>query len=791
LNKLLYKIFSIGWKLFFIAIIIVTYIVYTNIKDLPDYNQLANYTPPVLTRLYAKDGKLLEEYAKERRLFIPIEAVPKQVKEAFISAEDKNFYQHPGVDVTSISRAAIQNIINYSRNKKSLVGGSTITQQVVKNFLLNNERSLQRKIKEAVLSFRISKVYSKDRILELYLNQIYLGAGSYGVASAALAYFDKGINDLALEEVALLASFPKAPTAFNPKKNYDRALERRNWVISRMYEDGYITKEDALEAIKKPIVLRKRSGTETVSANFFAEAVRQKIAEDFGQKALYEDGLFVRTTIDPVFQYHAEKAFRRGIVTYEMKRGYRGVYKHLDNLENWQQQLTNISREPALYDWQLAIVLKVLNDELNIGLVDGKEVSLMSSSMSWALRGRKPNNLFKTGDVILVETENVKNKTVYNLRQLPKINGGMVVMDPHTGKILAMVGGYSFDDSKFNRATQALRQPGSSFKPFVYLTAFEKGFAPTSIVNDGPIALSQGPGMPLWKPKNYHGDFLGPTTLRRGLELSRNTMTINLSQKVGIDPIIEMTKRLGIHDNPERVFSIVLGSVETTLLKMASAYSAIVNGGKKVNPIMIEKIQDRYGKTIYRSDDRRYVEIEDSGGLVPVLVDNKINIIDPRDAYQLLYVLQGVILHTKSSKPVRDLNRNIGGKTGTTNDSKDAWFIGFTPDLVIATYVGYDEPKTLGKKETGSTVAQPIFVDFVKNALKDVPDSNFKMPEGIEMKRVDYFTGVRTDSEYDSILEAFIVNIKKEQKYGDANQDNNTDEKNKYDRSEAILDGVY
>lgn len=758
------NLIKIFFNLMIIMAIIISYVIYSNIKELPDYKQLEDYNPPIVTRFYAADGKLLEEYAKEHRLFVPIQAIPKQLQQAFIAAEDKNFYEHPGIDFLSIFRATIQNLVNLGNGKKSLVGGSTITQQVVKNFLLTNEKTFSRKIKEAILSFRITNTFPKDKILELYLNQIYLGSRAYGVASAALTYFNKSINELNIEESALLAALPKAPSALSSIKNNEKILQRRNWVISRMENEGYIDHATALKAIKKPIILRKKDPEQVTKADYFAEAVRQQVADLFGKETLYEEGLYVRTTLDTHLQKIADQAFFRGIVNFDRKYGYRGPAAKLQNNENYKEKIKELNnKSPLLKNWQYAAVTESTNEyvKFNTMFTSGK---LFKKDAGFALAGGKTlSQRFHPGDIIIVSNDN----GTYNLQQLPKVNGAMVVMNPHQGKVLALVGGLDYNTNKFNRATQALRQTGSSFKPFVYLAAMENGFAPNSIIEDGPIAISQGPGLPLWRPKNYYGDFLGPTTLRRGLELSRNTMTINLAQMVGLKKIIDISKRFGISQNPPSYFSMVLGTVESTLLNMTNAYAMILNGGKKITPSLIEKVQDRSGKIIYLHDKRKCIGCEvniqnytipSAQKDLPYMIDNRSSVTDERSAAQIVSILEGAIQHNISTKNIKALGKTLAGKSGTTNNSYDTWFIGFSSDLVVGVFVGYDEPRSLGKNEAGSTVAAPIFADFMKHALVNVKDTPFRIPSNMKLVKVNYETGKPSLSEHGTIYELFKSN---------------------------------
>ncbi len=727
----------------------VIYLFYINSKDLPSYSQLEVYQPPIVTRFYSADGKLLEEYAKEHRLFLPINDMPDMLKQAFISAEDKNFYSHVGIDFMGILRAVIKNIISKTQGKSNLVGGSTITQQVVKNFLLTNEKSLNRKIKEAILSYRITQVFSKDKILELYLNEIYLGARSYGVASAALNYFNKSLNDLTLEECAFLAALPQAPSYYNPYKNIDRALKRRNWVIERMYEDEYVNKEDALKAITKPIKLIARDRAEVANADFFSETVRQQIAQIYGDKSLYESGLMVRTSLNPKLQAIAERALKNGLISYDQRYGYRGAIKKINLEDNWVLKLKEIKKNSIdIKPWSFAVVLSSNDQQVKIGIIDGSSKNLNINDSKWAVAGRKLSKIFNPGDIIIVD-ENL------SIKQIPRVNGAIVVMDPHTGRVLSLVGGYSFDTSKFNRATQAFRQPGSSFKSFVYLAGLENGINPNEIFDDSPIALEQGPGLPLWKPKNFYNDFLGPITFRRGLELSRNPITVRVAQKIGINKVAEIAKRFGINHNPPPYYSMVLGAMETTLLRMTNAYAIIANGGRKIVPTFIDKVQDRHGKLIFVGDQRQCINCNSNGEIVPQIQEETSYVTDPRSSYQLINLLEGVVAHAKSSVSLRALGKTLAGKTGTSNEAKDTWFIGFTPDLVAGVFVGFDEPKSLGPREAGATVAQPIFVDFMKEALLNYSDKPFRIPDGIKLVKIDYISGQPTTSKINSIYEAF------------------------------------
>lgn len=746
-------------------------------KDLPSFEKLAEYSPPVVTRLYAGNDQLLAEYATEKRVFMPLTAIPKRVQLAFIAAEDKNFYQHKGIDIFGIARAVVENLRNMGSGR-SLVGGSTITQQVVKNFLLTNEKSFERKIKEGILAFRISNVYTKDQILELYLNEIYLGRGSYGVGAAALNYFDKPLNELEVEEVALLAGMPKAPANYDPHRSYDRALERRNYVISRMVDDGYIDAIEGAKAIATDIVLASRSAEEVAHADYFAEEVRRKLAAMYGDSVLYEGGLTVKTTVDPQLQTFADEALRSALRAYDRRYGYRGPVARLDSTANW---LVNLQKEietqkiSLVADQTLAVVVGLDKKKAVIGLPNGTRGVIPLSELKWARKDlpllklgdpiKAPSDALDFGDVIIAQPlKEMENG--YSLQQVPEVNGGLVVMDPHTGRVLAMSGGYSYEGDEFNRATQARRQPGSAFKPFVYMTALENGFTPSTIIMDEPIEIDQGPGKPLWRPQNYGGKFLGPTTLRVGLERSRNTMTVRLAQMIGLGRIIRMAKRFGIYrgDVP-RNYSMVLGAKETTLVKMVTAYSMIANGGRRVDSALIERIDDRDGNIIFRRDDRecKACDVRDVRQFTspepPVVPDDREVVVDQRIAYQITSLLEGVVQRGTAVR-AKAIGKPLGGKTGTTNDSRDTWFLGFSPDLVAGIYVGYDQPKSLGKKETGGRVALPGFVQVMENALKDIPPRPFRIPQGIRIVQVDRASGLPPYPGYEGgklIAEAFVV----------------------------------
>jgi penicillin-binding protein 1A len=786
-------LFATGTILFLVGVAAVAGLLWHYSRDLPDYSQLKDYEPPVMTRVHAADGSLLAEYAKERRLYIPIQAVPKLVKDAFISAEDKNFYEHNGLDPMGILRAASLYIQNYGSGRRPQ-GASTITQQVAKNFLLTNEVSFDRKIKEALLALKIESAYSKDEILGLYLNEIYLGLGAYGIAAASLIYFDKSVHELSIEQAAYLAALPKAPSDLHPFRNHDKAIDRRNYVIDRMVENGYITAEQGEKAKKSPLEVTLRpTGAHVFQAEYFAEEVRREIYERYGEKKLYEGGLSVRTTLDTKFQLVAREKFVKGLVKFDEARGYRGPVAKIDISGDWGVKL---AEQKSLSDisWRMAVVLESGDKSARIGFQPSRdpggavsrkrETGIVSlAGVKWA-RSKSHSSITKVdqvlspGDVIYVDTmddddinkdknkKSPKDKSVaasggteYRLRQVPEVSGGMLVMDPHTGRVLAMVGGFSYDQSQFNRATQALRQPGSSFKPIVYSAALDNGYTPSSIVLDAPIEIDMGPGGGgIWKPENYERNFFGPSTLRFGIEHSRNVMTVRLAQDLGMPLIADYAKRLGVYDNLPPYLSFALGAGETTLLRMVTAYSMFDNGGRRVVPTLIDRIQDRYGHTIYKHDQRECRGCDAKSWHdqpEPTLIDRREQVLDPMTAYQITSIMEGVV-QRGTATVLRSVGKPIAGKTGTTNDYKDAWFIGYSPDLVVGVYLGYDKPRTLGHGQTGGVVSAPIVRDFFQVALKDKPAIPFRVPPGIKLVRVDAHTGVRAGpGDKRVILEAF------------------------------------
>jgi len=757
-------LFALGTMAFLIAAVAVVVIVINVSKDLPDHETLRKYEPPVMTRVHAADGQLVSEFARERRIFLPIQAMPKLLTQAFIAAEDKNFYNHQGLDYQGIARAMLTNFNNRGSGKRPQ-GASTITQQVAKNFLLNSEQTFDRKLKEALIAMRIESAFTKDEILELYLNEIYLGFGAYGVAGASLAYFDKSVHELTIAEVAYLAALPKAPSDLHPFRNRERAVERRNYVIGRMAEDGYITRADADKALKMPLgITPRQGGNQIFAAEYFAEEVRRELIDRYGEDELYKGGLSVRTTLNPKLQRSAKKALQDGMVRYDEAHGWRGVYQHMDDMSgDWGPKLADIK---PLNDtgWRLAIVLDVSGDTARIGLQPAKEAGgqinparqvglITNDGKAWT---RKPMmTLLKAGDIIFVEPLAGKDGQ-YRLRQVPEIGGAIVAMDPHTGRVLAMIGGFSFDQSQFNRATQAKRQPGSSFKPFVYSAALDNGYTPSTIVMDAPFELAQANGE-VWRPENYSaGKFYGPQTLRFGIENSRNVMTVRLANDIGMPLVVEYAKRFGIYDDLMPVLAMALGAGETTVLRMVTAYSMLANGGKRIRSTLIDRIQDRRGKTLFRHDDRicqgctaeKWAKQEE-----PILIDKREQVIDPMTAYQMTSIMEGVV-QRGTATVVKEVGKPIAGKTGTSNDEKDAWFIGYSPDLTVGVFMGFDTPKPMGHGATGGVMAAPIARDFFKVALADKPATPFRVPTGIKLIRVDLKTGLRAGSG-GGILEAF------------------------------------
>lgn len=753
-------------------------------RDLPDYRQLANYEPAVVTRIHAGDGSLLTEFAREQRLFVPIEAVPEQLIQAFLSAEDKNFYKHSGLDYMGMVRGNLRNIWNVIQGRP-LQGGSTITQQTARNFLLTLDQKLDRKIKEMILTLRIERAFSKDRILELYLNEIYFGNRSYGVAAAALNYFNKSLNELTVDEMAFLAALPKAPNNYHPVRNRDRAMGRRNWVLSRMLVLGYIDPETYQQASKREIVMRQRGGDARFEAGYFAEEVRRQVGRMYGTKALYEGGLSVRTSLEPKLQAVAERTLRNGLIAYDRRHGWRGPLGRLDVDDVWQQRLAAVKTPLGVPSWVHAVVHEVRAEGAVIGLKSGAYGFVPFAEVEWARTWRTGERLgpkvkdigevLSMGDVIAVEALDGAEMTAladfydidgreitlfpqFGLRQIPEVQGALVAMDPHTGRTLAMAGGYDFASSEYNRATQAERQPGSAFKPFVYAAGLDRDFTPSSLVLDAPFVIDQGQGLGKWKPKNSSDKFYGPSTLRLGIEKSRNLMTVRLAQHLGMGTIMDYAKRFELDGNMEPSLAASLGAGEVSLLKLTAAYGMIVNGGRKIKPALIDRIQDRRGRTIFSHDERSCDACELSWQLntdEPPVPDDREQILDPLTAYQLVSMMQGVV-ENGTGRKIRVLGKPLAGKTGTTNDERDAWFVGFSPDLVVGVFTGFDRPRSLGRGEEGSSVAVPVFRDFMAEALRGQPGVPFRTPTGIRLVRVNAETGAPASTgDARIILEAF------------------------------------
>ncbi len=740
----------------FTSVLLVTVIIsilwyYSN--DLPDYKFLKNYKPPISSKLYSNDGQLLSEFSSEKRIFVPYNSIPSLVVNSFLSAEDKNFFKHPGVDAKGVLRAIINNISNLMYSKR-LEGASTITQQVAKNFLLSNEVSIDRKLKEAILAFRIERALTKERILELYLNQIYLGEGSYGIASASLQYFDKPINELNYPEAALLAALPKAPSRYNPYKNVELAKFRRNLVLKNLFDNSYLTKEQLKNFSEENINLKKRKSVYLENSNYYVEDIRKLIVDKYGFEKVYKQGFTINTPLNLKLQEQATKSLRAGLIEFDKKKGWRGPLLNRKNKSNWKINLKDYKLEKSI-GWKLSIIKKVNRFSAEIEVIDGNRGIIEFSSIDWTKKNFE--EIFDVGDIVYVDRIE-DNK--YNLQQLPRVNGAIVVIDPFTGRVLALSGGFSFKNSEFNRATQAFRQPGSAFKPFVYALALENGYTPATLILDAPIVFDQGEDLKLWKPENYGKKFYGPSTLRTGVEKSRNLMTVRIAQNIGINKIAKFAEELNIYENPEELLSLSLGSSETTLLKLTSAYCSFVNGGKLIIPKFIDRIQDSEGNTIFNSENRECEGCDQISYLskrIPKIKNNFKQIISKETAYQMTSILEGTVKRG-TAKGLRDLNLDLGGKTGTTNKNTDTWFVGFSSNYVIGVYVGYDEPSPLGKYETGARTAMPIFKHFVKNAVKKDSARPFKIPQGIKMLVVNSNTGERASYSDDSIIiEAFKV----------------------------------
>jgi len=737
MNALFRKILILFSSAILLVFLILVSVLWAFSNNLPDYKYLKNYKAPVSSKIYSGSGELIQDFSSEKRIFIPYNSIPKIVINSFLSAEDKNFFDHPGIDAKGVLRAIFKNISNIL-NSKRLEGASTITQQVAKNFLLTNEVSLQRKLKEAILAFRIERSLSKERILELYLNQIYLGQGSYGIAAASLEYFDKSIDELNYEEAALLAALPKAPSRYNPYKNVKIAKFRRDLVLKNLLENKYINKKKFKNLKNKKILLKKRKKIFLEDSRYYVEEVRKDIIEQLGYDKVYKEGLNIKTPLNLNLQEIASSVLRDGVENYDKRKGWRGPLNNINlSNQNWKSLIKNNLEKKI--GWEIARVLKEEDTGIEIETENNKFGKINLNNINW-IRSKQNGKKFEVGDLIYVKKT---ASSFYDVKQLPSVNGAIVVMDPYTGRVLALSGGFSFKKSEFNRATQALRQPGSAFKPFIYALALENGYSPSTLILDAPLVLKQGTDLKMWKPENYGKKFYGRLTLREGLEKSRNLMTVRISQDLGLNKIVNLSKKLGIYENPNELLSISLGSAETTLLKLTSAYCSFVNGGKLVNPKLIDRIQDSEGNTIYKTEDRYCENCKNISFLsneVPMIKDNFKQIFSAQTAYQITSILEGATKRG-TAKKLKDLNLDLAGKTGTTNKNTDTWFIGFTSDLVVGVYVGYDEPRTLGKFETGAKTAMPIFKSFIKEAVKKENTRPFKIPENITLMVVDSQTG--------------------------------------------------
>ena len=762
----------LNFSLKFLIIFLITFLLFAFSTlwyfsiGLPDYKKLSNYQPPISSRVYSEDGKLIAEYAIEKRLFVPFDSIPEKVINSFLSAEDKNFFNHPGVDAKGILRAVIKNIKNISQNKR-LEGASTITQQVAKNFLLTNEVSIKRKIKEAILAFRIERAYDKERILELYLNQIYLGQGTYGIAAASLEYFDKSIKELTYSDSALLAALPKAPSKYDPYRYPKVAEFRRNLVLQNLEENNFITKLQLKNFRKSKLNLKKRKIEIVNEANSYTEEVRRSVNENYGFEKLYSQGLSIRTPLNIDYQIQAINSLRKGIEDYDKRHGWRGPITNKLKNKNWKLKVDKFKLDPTL-KWEFAEIREINNSQIKFIIINKKKIVegvLLIKDLKWMLpKGKLITDKFKIGDIIFVK----KNNNYWSLKQYPKVNGGIVVLDPYTGDVKALAGGFNYKSSEFNRVTQAKRQPGSAFKPIVYAAALENGFSPNSIILDAPFVESQGAGLKNWKPENYGKKFYGPTTLRKGIEYSRNLMTVRIAKMLGIEEILDLSKKLNIYEEIPELLSVSLGAAETTLINLTAAYAPFVNGGKKIEPNLISRIQDRRGKTIFQVQNRKCSGCDkfiDKTSEYPKIKNTNERVFSEETAYQMVSILSGAVKRG-TAKKLRSLKVPLAGKTGTTNDNYDAWFIGFSSNLVIGVYIGFDNPKTLGKFETGSKAALPIFKNFAENSLYKKDFEDFKIPENIYLTSLNYDTGMKSaPGEKNTIIEALkpkdINNINK------------------------------
>ncbi|HEX8902932.1 PBP1A family penicillin-binding protein [Vitreimonas sp.] len=738
------------------------------LQGLPSLADLQDYQPPVTSRVHAGDGALVAEFADEQRVFVPIEQIPDHVKNAFVAVEDARFFEHSGLDYQGLARAVLRIPLDVIQGRR-IQGASTITQQVAGNMLTGRAAecsggigglfcAVWTKLREGLVAQRIERVLDKDRILELYLNQIYLGNRAYGVAAAALNYFDKPLSELTVSEAAYLAILPKGPANYQLPRNRERAIDRRNYAISRMVERGYITEEVAAEARAADLTTSNRlAGDQFIAASHFVEEIRRQVQAQYGADALLRGGLSIRSTIDTRLQLAAARALRAGLEEYDRRHAWRGPVGRGDASGDVAAQLSEARRPPSLSNWRRAMVTRVASGAITVTDEAGETGRLVDNDAQWAAQGARNNaDRRLTAGAIIYVTRNSNGR--YTLRQVPEIQGALVAMDPHTGRVLAMVGGYSLDDATgLNRATQAMRQPGSSFKPIVYAAALDQGLTPATLVDDGPLAIEAGDGTN-WSPENYSREFYGPTTLRRGLELSRNAMTARVAYEMGAERVLQYGQRLGIYgERTQPVFSLALGAGETTVMRMTTAYGMFVNGGRRIQPIIIDRIQDRTGRSVFRRDQRECPDCnaEWRRQRAPTIADNREQVLDPVTAYQIVSMSEGVVLRGTATT-IAALGFPLGGKTGTTNDYKDAWFIGFSPDLVVGVWAGFDTPRDMGEGETGGRISAPIFRDFMREALRDTPPTPFRIPSGVRLVRIDYMTGLLPNAATTTtILEAF------------------------------------
>ena len=734
-------------------------------RDLPSHESLAQYTPPTISRIYSGEGRIIDEFAKERRLFAPIEEVPDLVKFAFISAEDKNFYNHKGYDILGIVKAAVD-----AARGGRLRGASTITQQVMKNFLLSSDRSAERKVKELILASRLEETLSKDKILELYLNEIFLGQNSFGVAAAAQTYFNKTLDQLKPEEVAYLAVLPKAPSRYHPVRQLDRAVGRRNFVLKEMFENGYLTKAAYETAREAPLLTVQNGDFDSFKKalpprDYFTDEIRRQLTRNFGEGEFFSGGLSIRATIDPELQNEAAKALRGGLEKYDRSQGvWRGTGQKLPaealvDEQTWRAALADlrVARDVFLESqWHPAVVLDVTDKGARVGIegVDEPEGGnwVPPKDMAWA-RKRLENGklgpkgkLVEVGDVVHIRAmvkDDDGSFVRWTLRQIPEIQGGFMAMDVHTGRVIAMQGGFSYQNSVFNRATQATRQPGSNFKPFVYAAALDSGYTPATIIVDAPIEITAGGE--IWRPTNASQRFYGPTPLRTGIEQSRNVMTVRLANEIGMDIVAEYGDKFGIYDRMDRFLSGALGAQETTLMRIVTAYAMIANGGERIEPTLVDRVQDRYGNTIFQHDKRVCNDCQLASlnpGVAPAIISNRARVIDAVTAYQIRSMMQGVVQRGTAAGKI-SLGVPVAGKTGTTNDAKDVWFTGFTSNIVAGCYMGFDTPRSLGRGAFGGTMCAPVFNQFMKQATKKFGGGEFAVPPGGRFIKIDRYTGAR------------------------------------------------